>query len=149
MIQIKEFAQMLQDIRGKINQEFTGKITGTVLSVHPEAMIKKLKDKNGIYLCAGYPSCETDVTDSDSYTGKDFCVLFLLEKTAAGSLTTEEELNFYADMQKIGGRIQEILLSDNQSCDYGFSTPKKIRFEWEYNTFGGWNGISLGFEIES
>jgi hypothetical protein len=149
MIQIKEFAQMLQDIRGKINQEFTGKITGTALSVQPESMIKKLRDKNGIYLCGGYPSCETDVNDSDNYTGKDFCLLFLLEKKSSGDLTSEEELNFYADMQKVGEKIQEILLSDNQSCDYGFSTPKKIRFEWEYNLIGGWNGISLGFEIES
>ncbi|KAA6313034.1 hypothetical protein EZS27_036133, partial [termite gut metagenome] len=92
---------------------------------------------------------ETDVTDSDSYTGNDFCLLFLLEKIAAGDLTAEEELNFYADMQKVGEKIQEILLSDNQTCDYGFSAPKQIRFEWEYNIFGGWNGISLGFELES
>jgi hypothetical protein len=76
-------------------------------------------------------------------------VLFLLEKKSAGNLTAEEELDFYADMQKVGEKIQEILIGENSSCDYGFSTPKKIRFEWEYNIFGGWNGISLGFEIES
>jgi hypothetical protein len=140
---------MLQDVRGKVNQVSVKKITGTVLSVQENTMTKKLSDKKGIYLCAGYPSFETDVTDSDNYTAKNFCVLFLLEKISFGGLTDGEELTFYADMQEVAEKIEEILITANSSCDYGFSAPKKIRIEFEYNIFGGWNGISLGFEIES
>ncbi|KAA6347944.1 hypothetical protein EZS27_004601 [termite gut metagenome] len=149
MIQIKKFAEILQDVRGKVNEVSVKKITGTTLAVQENGMIKKLSDKNGVYLCGGYPSCETDATDSDNYTAKNFCVLFLLEKKSFGSLTNMEELDFYAEMQAVAEKIQEILMAENCSCDYSFATPKKIRMEWEYNIFGGWNGISLGFEIES
>ncbi|KAA6348975.1 hypothetical protein EZS27_003575 [termite gut metagenome] len=151
MIKIKKYAEFLQDIRGRVNGAFANDkqhITGTVLSVQETSMQKKLKDMPGIYLCAGYPSCETEIEHSDNYTEKYFCVLFLLEKINAGSWTDEQELDFYDRMQEMAEEIQEILISDNRTCDYGFAAPKTIRVEWEYNIFGGWYGLSLGFEIK-
>jgi hypothetical protein len=151
MIKINKFAEFLQDIRGRVNAAFANDkqhIAGTVLSVQETSMQKKLKDQPGIYLCAGYPSCETDITDSDNYAGKHFCVFFLLEKINSGSLTDAQELDFYNRMQEMAEEIQEIVISDNHTCDYGFAAPEKIRIEWEYNIFGGWYGLSIGFEIE-
>lgn len=150
MIEIIKYGEMLQDIRGKVNQQLEPyiQIAGTILSPVEKHLIKKLKDVEGIWLCANYPSCSENSKDTDNVSGKNECLFLLLEKVPSGKHTDGEELVHYAKMQRIMLLIKELLIEANFTCDYTFQSPSHIRIEWEYEITGGWNGLSIGFELD-
>jgi len=151
MIEIKKYAVILHDIRGKINEVITGdnpRIETVVVSPKEEHLIKKLKDKEGIILCGNFPSCDTTMENSDNQDTSNDCLLFLLEKIPAGSQTDGEELDHFAYMQSIMEKVKANIIQGDYSCEFNFSTPKQIRTEWEYNIYGGFNGLSIGFDLK-
>ena len=72
-------------------------------------------------------------------------IFFICEKIASGSKTDEEELLHYAKLQRIMCVLKEIIRQD-EYCNY-LSVGSKMRTEWEYSMFGGFNGLSLGLTI--
>ena len=51
-----------------------------------------------------------------------------------------------AKLQEIMQAVKMIILSSKADCNL-FQFSGKIRTEWEYNQFGGYNGLSIGLNV--
>ena len=148
MIDIKRFREWLIELKESVNQQAEdAQIQGVALAVHEGHMLRKLKDKRGIYLCAKYPDCKTS-GDIDSYTGDNDIVLFLLEKVPSGQQTDEDELTHYAGLQQLMLILRDQLMKDPFVCNDEMQVTTDLTIEWEYDIFGGWNGLSIGFKLQ-
>lgn len=147
MIDIVRFREYLIELRKQINERQPEAVTGCELAVKEEHMTKKLKDKPGVLLCANYPDAETDVENRDSSEDTNQVILFVVEKVPAGKWTNEEELLHYARLQRIMSEVKRAVLEGVLPCGE-LSAGNKLRTEWEYGIFGGFNGLSMGLTIK-
>lgn len=147
MIDIVRFREFLMELVVFTNDEVAedSTIEGVVIGVHQGHMIKKLKDKNGIWLCANYPDAVM-TGNGDQHGDRNKVVLFLMEKVASGQHTDEEEILHYAKMQRLFLVLRKYLLENSASCGQ-FVTGEALEQEWEYDIFGGWNGLSVMFNL--
>ncbi len=145
MIDIVRFRELLLEIREEVNEQSEYKISECVLAVKEEHMTKKLKDKEGIILCANYPDAETSFFSSDNREDSNHVFFFICEKVPSGSQDNEEELLHYARLQRIMKIMREVIVSD-VFCDK-LIVKDKMRTEWEYSIFGGFDGLSLGLIV--
>ncbi len=147
MIDIKRFREYLVELMVYTNDESSAdvQIEGVAIGVHQGHMIKKLKDKSGIWLCANYPDAVMSGTD-DQHSDRNKVVLFLMEKVSSGQHTDDEELDHYAKMQHLFLILRKYLLNNSASCGQ-FVTGEALEQEWEYDIFGGWNGLSVMFNL--
>lgn len=73
-------------------------------------------------------------------------LLFLLKKVPSGQETDEDELLHYASIQ----RVMQLLKIQLREMDFAcgdISGAESITTEWEYDVFGGWNGLSIGLKL--
>ena len=134
------------EIQVRVNERMPGAIAGCELAVKEEHMTKKLKDKEGVILCANYPDAETDITNSDSREDSNQVLLFVVEKVPAGKFTSEEELMHYASLQRVMKEVRSELMNNRRTCEQ-MEPGEKFRTEWEYAIFGGFNGLSVGLTM--
>ncbi len=148
MIEIKRFREWLIELKEKVNAIAPDilEIDSLALAVREGHMIRKLKDRQGIILCAKYPDCTTS-GNIDNYSGDNDIVLFLLQKVASGQQTDETELTHYADLQQLMLILRDQLMNTFQACG-GMQVTSDLTIEWEYDIFGGWNGLSIGFKLQ-
>lgn len=146
MINIQEYREKLIELKERVNKDSRTKIDGIVIAVSERHLVKKLKDSTGLVLCSNYPDAVSD-GGKDNYTDNNSLVLFLLEKVSAGQETDEEELLHYARMQEVMQRLKAELRDMDFACGE-LAGAEKITTEWEYDVFGGWNGLSVGLKLE-
>lgn len=147
MIEIKRFREWLIELKESVNiQTDVAQIDNVAIAVREGHMIRKLKDKRGIILCAKYPDCKTS-GDIDSYTGDNDIVLFLLEKVSSGQQTDEDELMHYGSLQQLMLLLRDLLMTSFLHCGE-MKVTSDYTIEWEYDIFGGWNGLSIGFKLQ-
>lgn len=149
MVDIVKFREMLLELHERINKAAgDGRIVkGVVIAVREGHMIKKLRDKEGVFLCANYPDC-TGRGDADNLESQNRVLLFLLEKVPSGHHTDEEELQHYARMQRLFLLLRDELLRMEGFCGELAQGEGGMNIEWEYDIFGGWNGLSVSLNIE-
>lgn len=145
MIDIVRFREILLELRQRVNAQSDTSIAGVVMAVREGHMIKKLKDKAGIWLCANYPDAELN-GNTDSHRERNGVLLFLLEKVSDGQETDEEELQHYAVLQRLVYLLKAELLSMDFACGE-LDIEAAMLTEWEFNVFGGWNGLSIGLKL--
>ena len=130
MINIKRYREWLLELKEKLNRGSEDiKVDGVVLAVHEGHLIRKLRDRRGIWLCAKYPDA-TVKGGADAFSTDNQVLLFLLEKVPSGQHSDEDELTHYA------------------MCDDSVRLTTNLTIEWEYDIFGGWNGLSVSFKLE-
>ena len=121
------------------------KIDGVILAVSDKHLTKKLRDQAGFFLCANFPDAESK--GMQIITKKIIAsLLFLLEKVPAGDETDEAEITHYAGMQN----VMRILKDEIRDMDFvcgEISGGEDINTEWEYDVFGGFNGLSIGLKL--
>lgn len=148
MIDIVKFREILLELRARTNlASGEERITGVAMAVREGHMIKKLKDKEGIWLCANYPDA-TDTGNTDMHSSQNRVLLFLLEKVASGQHTDEEELLHYARLQRLFLLLRDELRNRESYCGEFASNGADMKIEWEYDIFGGWNGLSVSINLE-
>ena len=148
MIEIRRFKEWLIELKESINRQAEdAQIQGVALAVHEGHMLRKLKDKRGVFLCAKYPDCKTS-GDIDSYSGDNDIVLFILEKVPSGQQTDEDELMHYGSLQQLMLTLRDQLMKAPFVCNDEFRVKSDLTIEWEYDIFGGWNGLSIGFKLQ-
>ena len=148
MIEIKRFREWLVELKESVNEQAEEvQIEGIALAVREGHIIRKLRDRRGIILCAKFPDA-TVKGDADNFTNDNDIVLFLLEKVSSGQLSDEDELSHYAALQQLMVSLRDYLMSNPFVCDNEMRVVTDLNIEWEYDIFGGWNGLSIGFKLE-
>lgn len=148
MIDIRRFREFLAETRQSINSRHTddAQIEGIALAVRENHLIKKLKDRRGIQLCAKYPDA-TVRGHADNFESDNDLVLFLLEKVPSGSQTDDEELMHYATLQRLMLTLRDLVMESPLLCGDNGWLDGDMTVEWEYDIYGGWNGLSIGFKL--
>jgi len=141
---------MMAELKVRVNAMGVEQIDNVIISMQEEQLIKKLKDKGGIILAANVPGAEEDKTIS--YRGEGDVIMFIIEKIPAGSQTDDAEFTAYAKYQTIMLRLMKLLFgdeegADNLICGANITAPEKLKIEWEYNIYGGYNGLSVSFKL--
>lgn len=145
MIDIVRYREILAELKSRVNEQSEMQIEGVIIAVSDKHLTKKLKDRTGLFLCANYPDTESK-GDEDNYKEDNRLLLFLLEKVPAGDETDEEEIVHYARIQ----RTMKILKEEIRGMDFAcgeISGGEEINTEWEYDVFGGFNGLSIGVKL--
>lgn len=145
MIDILQYREILAELKEKVNARSEMKIEKVVVAVSDKHLTKKLKDNSGLILCANYPDAELKGQDDD-YQEKNHLLLFLLEKVSSGSETDEEELLHYAHIQQVMKLLKEELRNMDFVCGE-ISGANEVSTEWEFDVFGGFNGLSIGLKL--
>ena len=148
MINIKRYREWLLELKEKLNRGSEDvKVDGVVLAVHEGHIIRKLRDRRGIWLCAKYPDATVN-GGADTFSTDNQVLLFLLEKVPSGQHSDEEELAHYASLQTLMDSLKAELLDGRLMCDDSVRLTSSLTIEWEYDIFGGWNGLSVSFKLE-
>lgn len=145
MIDILRYREILAELKETVNARSETAIECVVIAVSDKHLMKKLKDKSGLVLCANYPDAEMK-GEEENYKEDNRLLLFLLEKVASGSETDEEELLHYARIQQVMKLLKEELRRMDFVCGE-ISGADEIGTEWEYDVFGGFSGLSIGLKL--
>lgn len=145
MINIQRYREMLVELKERVNKVSRTKIDGTVIAVSEKHLVKKLKDSIGLMLCANYPDAVSQGNE-DNYRERNSLLLFLIEKVPSGQETDEEELLHYARIQQVMQLLKTKLREMDFFCGE-VDGAESMTVEWEYDVFGGWNGMSIGLNL--
>ena len=145
MINIQRYREMLVELKESVNKVSRTKIDGTVIAVSEKHLVKKLRDCTGLMLCANYPDAVSQGNE-DNYRERNSLLLFLIEKVPSGQETDEEELLHYACIQQVMQLLKTKLREMDFFCGE-VDGAESMTVEWEYEVFGGWNGMSIGLNL--
>lgn len=151
MIPINDYRQFVSELvnsaktAAKIDDDITIR-----LAVTETQLVNLLKDEAGIIVAGNIPGAE--ISKSSWFRSEGECLLMVLEKMPEDHQGTESEFESYSKLQQLMIEIVRLLTNydgfDN-FCDKGevdYSRPLVV--EWEYNTYGGFNGLSVTFKLK-
>ncbi len=157
MIEIKSFKTFLNTLIDSVNETIYSQnseqsdllvppIAKVIITVNEAHAIKKLKDSAGVVLVARMYDADTKTDGTtDNYSELNHQLLYVIKKTTASELTEDGELDEFAKYQRITSLIKEYIL-ERKVCDSRMDKP--FHTEWEYNVFGGYNGLSISFDLK-
>jgi len=129
-----------------------GKMIDHIIESVTEAQAqKKIADKKGIVLVSKMAPADSDIQSIDDYSENNHCLIFILEKVEPGKVKDATEREHYAKMQDLMSLVKEWFLNHglNSSENDGIETlGKPFRTEWEYQIYGNFNGLSIGFDLK-
>lgn len=145
MIDIKAFREYISELVYETNQELENKIEHIVLSVNESHMTKKLQNKSGVCLCVSYPDAQA-VGESDNVKDSQQAFIFVCQRVSPGQLDEEGELALYCELQHIMLVFRDFLRGAEIDC-VDINPEESYKIEWEYQIFGGLNGLSMGLKF--
>ena len=152
MIPINDYRQFVAELINYACQAAGIEESTTIrLAVTDTQLINLLKDLRGIVIGGNIPGAEVS-NGSGWFQSDGECILYVLEKMPEDYQGTEREFERYALLQRLMIEIVRLLINADgfdRFCDKGqmeYSRP--ITVEWEYNTFGGFNGLSVSFRLK-
>lgn len=145
MIDIKAFREYISELVYVTNQELENKIEHIVLSVNESHMTKKLQNKSGVCLCVSYPDAQA-VGESDNVKDSQQAFIFVCQRVSPGQLDEEGELALYCELQHIMLVFRDFLRGAENDC-VDINPEESYKIEWEYQIFGGLNGLSMGLKF--
>ena len=149
MIAINDYRQFIAELTAAAQQRAGVTVDKIRLAVTESQLVSLLKDQAGIVVAGNIPGFE--ISNNGFFLSTGESILYVLEKTPDDRQGTDWEYGEYARMQQLMGAIVRLLTGEDfqEFCDKGevdFSRP--IVVEWEYNTFGGFNGLSVSFRLK-
>lgn len=119
------------------------------LAVTESQLVNLLKDLDGIVVAGNIPGAE--ITNKSYFMSEGECLLMVLEKMPRDEQGMDRE---FVRLEKLQGLMVEIvkILTNydgfNRFCDQGtVDYTRPINVEWEYNSYGGFNGLSVTFKL--
>ena len=151
MIPINDYRQFIAELINYACRAVAIEDTPTIrLAVTESQLVSLLKDTAGIVIAGNIPGADFTFREYPMSEGE--CLLMVLEKMPADIQGLDVEFNRLAILQHLMVEIV-MLLADTDGfgrfCDNGeldFSRPLTV--EWEYNTYGGFNGLSVTFRLK-
>ena len=147
MINILQFRELCIELQHKVNAITDSQIDTVVMAVREEHMVKKLQNKLGITLCVSYPDAQSSGTE-DNYTDNQQAFFFVVKRLATGQLDDETEITTYAELQDIMLNLRDVIRDYYSEC-MGIIPEESYKIEWEYQIFGGVNGLSMGVTFQN
>jgi hypothetical protein len=164
MIPVNELNEMLIELKAAVNirlfdtdvdfiaPSVNPEIKSIVLSPNEAHLIKTLKDKPGVILAVQLAPSDTDVKNEDNYSEHDNELFYILEKVDPGRMSDKEERNHYAKLQLVMQFVKDYLFErgvNGNVCGGNEKVSKPFHTEWEYQVYGGFNGLSVSFKLEN
>jgi len=130
-----------------------GKQIDTIIISPTEShLIKKIKEATGIVLAVQLAQSDTEAESVDNYSENDNELFFILEKVDPAQFTEQNEQYHYAKLQLVIKLVKEYILSrgmNGNMCGGDETISKPFHTEWEYSIFGGFNGLSISFNLRN
>jgi len=152
MIKLKNFKAFLSDMLAQVNAQIAelepaiAPIGIAIVSVSEAHAIKRLKDAPGVVLLAKLYDTDTRTDGSnDNYAEINHMLIYVMLKMSASEFSNEQEDDKYAELQQTMSLVKEYIM-ERKMCDARLD--KAFRTEWEYNVFGGYNGLSITFDLK-
>lgn len=146
MISITRYRELLIEWMNSVNnQTLDRSIDGVAIAVREGHMVRKLRDRQGVWLCSNYPDAQVQHTDDNDSTVTRV-LLYIIEKVPSGQMNDEREIMHYAQMQELMDLLVGVLI-DNPSVCRSMVPESSLNVEWEYDIFGGWNGLSVSLTL--
>ena len=150
MIAINNYRQFISELVAAASQQSGVSVDHVRLAVTETQLTVLLKDLPGTVVCGNVPG--TDLQYPAGYwLSSGQCILYVLEKMPRDRQNTEQEFQDYARLQQLAAHIVRLLTGEDfqQFCDQGeLDRSQQLSIEWEYNTLGGFNGLSIGFRLK-
>lgn len=147
MINILQFRELCIELQHKVNAVSDSTIDKVVMAVREEHMVKKLQKLSGITLCVSYPDAQSSGTE-DNYTDNQQAFFFVVKRLTPGQLDDETEITTYAELQDIMLNLRDIIREYYSEC-MNIIPEESYKIEWEYQIFGGVNGLSMGVTFKN
>ena len=151
MIPINDYRQFIAELINYAKQQARIDETTTIrLAVTETQLVNLLKDQSGIVIAGNIPGA--DISKQSFFQSESECLLMVLEKMPEDRQGTEWEFTRYEVLQQLMKEIIKLLTNYegfDRFCDKGeldYSRPLTV--EWEYNTYGGFNGLSITFRLK-
>lgn len=145
MIPISRFREWCIELMNEVNMREV-LIKHLVMGVDEGHIVKKIKDKQGVCLCVNYPDAVGSGTDDNAIDVQSL-YFFVVEKANPGSQTDDGEMLHYGKLQDIMRLLRTTLRIFAQGNCIGVEIDLNDKIEWEYQIFGGFNGLSMGVKI--
>lgn len=150
MIPLLRYTAFLKGVLESVNTRHEKKINKTIFAPTESSLIKKLSDVSGLVLAVKFPDSDSDISTADDYAEANHCLLFLLEKVDPGKFSATKELEHFEQIQQVMRSVKEMILEAGLNGNIGDdeTLSKPFRTEWEYQIFGGFNGLSISFDLK-
>lgn len=145
MIPISRFREWCIELMNEVNAGEKW-IEHLVMGVDEGHIVKKIKDKKGVCLCVNYPDA-TGSGENDNETDVQPIYFFVVEKVNPGSQTDDAEMLHYGTLQDIMRLLRRAVRDAAHWNCIGVEVDMNDKIEWEYQIFGGFNGLSIGLKI--
>ena len=151
MIPINDYRQFIAELINYAKQQARIDETTTIrLAVTETQLVDLLKDQSGIVIAGNIPGA--DISKQSFFQSEGECLLMVLEKMPEDRQGTEWEFTRYEVLQQLMKEIIKLLTNYDgfdrfcDKADLDYSRPLTV--EWEYNTYGGFNGLSITFRLK-
>jgi len=148
MIRINDYRQFFAELVAAASGLAEVEVSKTRLAVTETQLINLLKDQQGVVVAGNIPGF--DITYNSYWLSSGECIIYVLEKMPEDYQGTDSEFDRMADLQRLMAAIVQLVSGETmqQFCDQGeLDISQGVRVEWEYNTFGGFNGLSASFRL--
>lgn len=149
MIAINDYRQFIAELTSKASQNSGVGIEKVRLAVTETQLVNLLKDQAGIIVAGNIPG--SDISNNGYWMARGECLLMVLEKWASDRQGTEWEYEEFGRIQTLMAAIVRLLTGEDfqEFCDKGeVDRSQYITIEWEYNEYGGFNGMSVKFFLK-
>jgi hypothetical protein len=150
MIAINDYRQFVSELVAAASQRSEVHADHVRLAVREKQLSVLLKDLPGVIVCGNIPGFELDYP-AGFWLSSGECILYVLEKMPRDRQNTEEEFEAYARLQRLMAQIIRLLAGEDfqEFCDQGeLDRSRPLVAEWEYNEYGGFNGLSVTFRLK-
>ena len=147
MIAINDYRQFIAELVAAASKLSGVRVDSIRLAVTEQQLVTLLKDLKGVVVCGDIPDA-TLTYPTGGWRSENECFLFVLEKMVRDRQAQEDEFCRYGRLQQLMAAIVRLLTGEElqEFCDRGqIEHAKPITVEWEYATFGGFNGLSCRF----
>ena len=149
MIPINDYRQFIAELTAAASQRSGVAVEKIRLAVTESQLVTLLKDQHGVVVAGNVPGAT--IENNGYWRSEGQCLLYVIEKMADDRQGTDHEFDRYARLQLLMAHILRLLTGEDfeQFCDRGeLDRSQPVSVEWEYNTLGGFNGLSVMFHLK-
>ncbi len=150
MIAINDYRQFIAELAAAAATRSGIRVDHIRLAVTESQLAVLLKDLPGTIVCGNVPSFTIGYPAS-YWRSEGECLLMVLRKMPRDGQAQPDEFDSYQQLQQLMSAMLKLITGEDmqQFCDQGeLDHSQPIRVEWEYNQYGGFNGLSATFHLK-